>query len=64
MDSMTSLLADLAFGLAFVALIFILYRIGTYHAPCGSTGLAMRHEDAEATTAATIREQAVTSDAP
>ena len=28
MDSMTSLLADVAFGLAFVALTFILYLIG------------------------------------
>jgi hypothetical protein len=64
MNPMTSLLADLAFGLAFVALIFLLYIIGTYHAPCESTGLATRHEDAEAPTRAEVRDHAVTSDAP
>jgi len=59
MDPMTSLLANVAFGLAFVALIFTLYVIGRHHAPCGSTGLAMRHDDAEATNAARVRVETV-----
>lgn len=59
MDSMATLLADVAFGLAFVALIFILYRIGTYHTPHGSTGHALRHGSAYTGTAAWVRVKTV-----
>lgn len=59
MDPITSLLADFSFGLAFIAMAFILYRIGTYHARRGSMGLSMRHDDAEAANAARVRVETV-----
>jgi hypothetical protein len=33
MDPMTSLLANVAFGLAFIAFVFVLYVIGRHHTP-------------------------------
>jgi hypothetical protein len=55
MDPMTSLLTDVAFILAFLCMTCVLHHVGTSHAPHGSTGLAMRHDGAEAAHIARIR---------
>jgi hypothetical protein len=59
MEPMTSLLADLAFGLAFVALICILYIIGRHHAPCRSTGRAMWHGRVDAASSVSVQGETV-----
>lgn len=59
MDPMTSLLANVAFGLAFIAFVFILYRIGMYHAPRGDAGLSMRHDDTAAANIARVQVETV-----
>ena len=55
MDLLTSLLTDVAFILAFLCMTFVLHHIGTYPAPHGSTGLALRHDGADAAHVARIR---------
>ena len=59
MDPMTSLLTDVAFILAFLCMMFVLHHVGTYHASHGSTGLAMRHDDADTAHGARIRVEMV-----
>jgi hypothetical protein len=52
---MTLLLTDVACILAFLCMTCVLHHIGTYPAPHGSTGLAMRHDGADAAHIARIR---------
>ena len=55
MDPLTSLLTDVTFILAFLFMTCVLHYVGTSHAPHGSTGLAMRHDGADAAHVARIR---------